>query len=38
MDFPEPIGDLAIIGDAFLRRYYSIYDLEKNTVSLAKAK
>lgn len=38
MDFPEPIGDLAIIGDAFLRRYYSIYDLEKHTVSLAKAK
>lgn len=38
MDFPEPIGDLAIIGDAFLRRYYSIYDLKKNTVGLAKAK
>ncbi|CAK7896919.1 saccharopepsin [[Candida] anglica] len=38
MDFPEPIGDLAIIGDAFLRRYYSIYDLKKNAVGLAKAK
>ncbi|KAL7666670.1 Peptidase A1 domain-containing protein [[Candida] zeylanoides] len=38
MDFPEPIGDLAIIGDAFLRRYYSIYDLKKNAVGLAASK
>lgn len=38
MDFPKPIGDLAIIGDAFLRKYYSIYDLKKNAVGLAKAK
>ena len=38
MDFPKPIGDLAIIGDAFLRKYYSIYDLEKNAVGLAPAK
>lgn len=38
MDFPEPVGPLAILGDAFLRRYYSIYDLEKNRVGLAKAK
>lgn len=37
MDFPEPIGDLAIVGDAFLRRYYSIYDLKKDAVGLAKA-
>ncbi|KAM9930882.1 hypothetical protein OXX59_000205 [Metschnikowia pulcherrima] len=35
MDFPEPIGDLSIIGDAFLRKYYSVYDLEKNAVGLA---
>ncbi|KAI9659247.1 MAG: Vacuolar protease A [Trizodia sp. TS-e1964] len=26
---------LYILGDAFLRRYYSIYDLEKNTIGLA---
>ncbi|EDN97293.1 hypothetical protein SS1G_11818 [Sclerotinia sclerotiorum 1980 UF-70] len=32
MDFPEPVGPLAILGDAFLRRYYSVYDLGKNTV------
>lgn len=37
MDFPEPIGPLAIIGDAFLRKYYSIYDLGKNAVGLAQA-
>lgn len=35
MDFPEPIGDLSIIGDAFLRKYYSVYDLKKNAVGLA---
>lgn len=38
MDFPEPVGPLAILGDAFLRRYYSVYDLGKSTVGLAKAK
>jgi len=38
MDFPEPVGPLAILGDAFLRRWYSVYDLDKNTVGLAKAK
>jgi saccharopepsin len=38
IDIPEPAGPLAILGDSFLRRYYSIYDLETNTVGLAKAK
>ena len=38
MDFPKPIGDLAIVGDAFLRRYYSIYDLKKDAVGLAESK
>lgn len=37
MDFPEPVGPLAILGDAFLRRYYSMYDLGNNVVGLAKA-
>lgn len=37
MDFPEPTGPLAILGDAFLRKWYSIYDLGSNTVGLAKA-
>jgi len=38
MDFPEPTGPLAILGDAFLRKWYSVYDLGKNSVGLAKAK
>lgn len=37
MDFPEPVGPLAIVGDAFLRRFYSVYDLGNNAVGLAKA-
>ncbi|KAK4498250.1 hypothetical protein PRZ48_010907 [Zasmidium cellare] len=37
-DIPEPAGPLAILGDAFLRRWYSVYDLENNAVGLAKAK
>lgn len=38
MDIPEPAGPLGILGDAFLRRYYSVYDLGKNAVGLARAK
>jgi saccharopepsin len=38
MDFPEPVGPLAILGDAFLRKWYSVYDLGKNTVALAASK
>ncbi|CEP60135.1 proteinase A LALA0_S01e03818g [Lachancea lanzarotensis] len=37
MDFPEPVGPLAIIGDAFLRKFYSVYDLGNNAVGLAQA-
>lgn len=37
MDLPEPVGPLAIVGDAFLRKYYSVYDLAKDRVGLAKA-
>jgi len=38
MDIPAPAGPLIILGDAFLRRYYSVYDLGKNAVGLALAK
>ncbi|KAG6015720.1 saccharopepsin [Claviceps lovelessii] len=38
MDIPEPAGPLIILGDAFLRRYYSVYDLGRNAVGLARAK
>jgi saccharopepsin len=38
MDFPEPVGPLAILGDAFLRKWYSVYDLGKGTVGLAASK
>lgn len=38
MDFPEPVGPLAIVGDAFLRKWYSVYDLGNSEVALAEAK
>lgn len=38
MDIPAPAGPLVILGDAFLRRWYSVYDLGTNSVGLAKAK
>ncbi|KAI9788211.1 MAG: Vacuolar protease A [Peltula sp. TS41687] len=38
MDFPEPVGPLAILGDSFLRKWYSIYDLGNSAVGLAKSK
>ena len=36
-DIPTPAGPLVILGDAFLRKYYSIYDFGSNTVGIAKS-
>ncbi|KAL8872387.1 MAG: hypothetical protein Q9174_001978 [Haloplaca sp. 1 TL-2023] len=38
MDIPAPAGPLAILGDSFLRKWYSVYDLGTNSVGLALAK
>jgi saccharopepsin len=38
IDIPAPAGPIWIVGDAFLRAYYTVYDLGKNRVGFAKSK
>lgn len=35
MDINVPGGDLWIIGDAFLRKYFTVYDMEREAVGFA---
>ncbi|GAA6015300.1 hypothetical protein JCM11491_001004 [Sporobolomyces phaffii] len=37
IDMPPQIGSLFIVGDVFLRKFYSVYDLGRNAVGLATA-
>ena len=38
LNLPGPLANMLIVGDVFLRKYYSVYDLGKNAVGLATAK
>jgi len=37
MDIPAPVGPLWIVGDTFLRKYFTVYDLGRNAVGFAKS-
>lgn len=38
MDLPGPLANMWIVGDVFLRKYYTVYDYENNEVLFAEAK
>ncbi|CAD6890751.1 unnamed protein product [Tilletia controversa] len=38
LDIPAPLGPIWVVGDVFLRKYYTVYDLGKNAVGFAKSR